>query len=55
MAALIIQDHDFKVLNNREDQDTKRLNDSAGQLKKQVGFLNRNGFIERLRMTFAIP
>lgn len=39
MTALIIQDHNFKILNNRVDQDIKHLNDSVGQLEKQVDSL----------------
>lgn len=39
MMALIIQDHNFKILNNRVDQDIKHLNDSVGQLEKQVDSL----------------
>ena len=55
MTALIIQDHNFNILNNRVDQGIQHFKDSVGQLEKTNRFPSRDGFIEWLGTRFAIP
>lgn len=56
MTALITQNRNFTILNNRVDQGIEHFKEPIGQLKKKKSrFHSRNGFIDRLGMRFASP